>query len=88
MSTICIFAFIPISSDKKLLVIKDSFGNAFIPFLIPHYKNIYIVDPGACDINIKEFVKDNGIEDVLVMNNIFLITKYDFPNLISKLSIE
>lgn len=74
------------NNGKKLLIIKDSFGNALTPFLIPHYQNIYIIDPRACDVNIKNFVQSNGIQDVLVMNNVFSITKYDFPNLISKLS--
>ena len=30
---------------KRLLVIKDSFANCFIPFLTPYYREIVVVDP-------------------------------------------
>jgi hypothetical protein len=33
-----------VKNGKKLLVIKDSFGNAIIPFFLPHYEEIYIID--------------------------------------------
>lgn len=33
------------ASDKTILVIKDSFANSFIPFLVPYYKEIIVVDP-------------------------------------------
>lgn len=40
----------------SLLLIKDSFANSFIPFIAPHYADIYVVDPryyknlrGLCD---------------------------------------
>ncbi|MFQ7536962.1 MAG: hypothetical protein ACLRL6_06160 [Clostridium sp.] len=32
-------------SGKRLLVIKDSYANCFLPFLIPYYKSITVVDP-------------------------------------------
>lgn len=33
------------SSQKRLLVVKDSFANCFIPFLAPYYREIVVVDP-------------------------------------------
>lgn len=72
-------------STKKLLVIKDSFGNAFIPFLLPHYQEIYVVDPRACDINIRNYIKEKGINEILIMNNVFSITNYDFASLLQKM---
>lgn len=27
------------------MIIKESFGNAFAPFLVSHYDDVYIVDP-------------------------------------------
>lgn len=75
-------------NQKKLLVIKDSFGNAFIPFLLPHYQEIYIVDPRASDINVRNFVKDKGIQEVLVLNNVFSVTEYGFPQLIQKMASQ
>ncbi len=59
-----------VKNGKKLMVVKDSFGNALVPFLLPHYEEIYVVDSRFYSIsftgkNIVEFVKDNGINEVL-----------------------
>lgn len=57
-------------NGKKVLVVKDSFGNMLVPFLVPHYEEIYVVDSRFYSINlteknIVEFVKDNQINEVL-----------------------
>lgn len=62
-----------VKNSKKILVIKDSFGNALVPFLLPHYEEIYIVDSrfysiGATGKNILQFIEDNGINEVLFMH--------------------
>lgn len=59
-----------IKNGKKVLVVKDSFGNMLVPFLVPHYEEIYVVDSRFYSINlteknIVEFVKDNQINEVL-----------------------
>lgn len=59
-----------IKNGKKVLVVKDSFGNMLVPFLVPHYEEIYVVDSRFYSINlteknIVEFVKDNRINEVL-----------------------
>ena len=59
-----------INNGKKVLVIKDSFGNMLVPFLVPHYEEIYVVDSrfynmNLTEKNIVEFVKDNGINEVV-----------------------
>ncbi|HCX62760.1 MAG TPA: hypothetical protein DHU59_10020 [Clostridiales bacterium] len=55
-------------TEKKILVIKDSYGNAFIPFLIPHYVDIFIVDPRYYNDNIYELIEENKIDEVLIIN--------------------
>lgn len=55
-------------AEKKILVIKDSYGNAFIPFLIPHYVDIFIVDPRYYNDNIYELIEENKIDEVLIIN--------------------
>lgn len=62
-----------VGNGKRILVVKDSFGNALVPFLLPHYEEIYIVDSrfysiGATGKNILQFIEDNGINEVLFMN--------------------
>lgn len=62
-----------VKNGQRILVIKDSFGNALVPFLLPHYEEIYIVDSrfysiGATGKNILQFIEDNGINEVLFMH--------------------
>ncbi len=62
-----------VKNGKRILVIKDSFGNALVPFLLPHYEEIYIVDSrffsiGAAGKNIIQFIEDNRINEVLFMH--------------------
>lgn len=55
-------------NGKKILVIKDSFGNALVPFLIDNYEEIYVLDPRNIATDLPTFVKAHGIQDVLLIN--------------------
>lgn len=55
-------------NGKKILVIKDSFGNALVPFLVDHYEEIYVLDPRNVETNLAAFVQAHGIQDVLLIN--------------------
>ena len=54
---------------KTCLVIKESFGNAMIPFLVGKYKNVYVIDYRYYKKGIITFAKQNKIDDVLFINN-------------------
>ena len=56
--------------DSSILVLKDSYGNAFVPFLAEHYGNIIVIDPRYCDENIAETYKNYGLTDILFVGNI------------------
>ncbi len=56
--------------DFNVLVLKDSFGNAFIPFLCEHYGNIIVVDTRHSGMNVYEQLKDYGLSDIIFVNNI------------------
>ncbi|MBN2795823.1 MAG: hypothetical protein JXR88_10480 [Clostridia bacterium] len=62
--------------DRNILMIKDSYANAFLPFLSDHYKNIYIIDPRMYEDNVLEFIKDHEIDDVIFFNYA-LINRYN-----------
>ncbi len=55
--------------DKSILVLKDSYGNAFVPYLTEHYGNIIVIDPRHVDMNIYEQFKDYGLTDIVFMVN-------------------
>ncbi|WEK53719.1 MAG: DHHW family protein [Candidatus Cohnella colombiensis] len=64
-----------VGNGKRIVVIKDSYANPFIPFLIPHFEEIYYIDPRSYEGNIVQFVRDKQITDVLFLNSI-IVTSY------------
>lgn len=59
-----------ITEGSNCLVIKESYGNAFVPFLIPHYKNVYVIDPRHYKGTLSEFTENNQIDDIIFIANI------------------
>ena len=57
-------------NGRKIIVFKESYGNAFVPFLVPHYETVYVADIRSFPYNAIDFIRENGITDVLFVNNI------------------
>lgn len=60
------------------IVIKDSYGNAFVPFLIPHYSTIYVIDPRHYTGTLSDFCADKEVEDVIFLVNISCTRNYTY----------
>ncbi len=59
-----------LNDGSSCLVIKESFGNALIPFLVAHYQDVHVIDYRYYKESIVDFAKSNQIQDVLFINNI------------------
>ncbi len=57
--------------NKNCMVLKDSFGNAFVPYLCEHYGHIIVVDPRHVTFNIYELLKDYPLDDIIFASNIY-----------------
>ena len=57
------------NSAKKLLVIKDSYANCFIPFLTSNFRDIVVVDLRYYSDDVNTLIKDYNITDVLMLYN-------------------
>ena len=61
------------------LMLKESYGNAFAPFLTSHYSKIIVVDPrefnrdGKPSLDLTQFAKEQGVNDLLVINYPYMI---------------
>ena len=55
------------TSQKRLLVVKDSFANSFIPFLAPYYREIVVVDPRYYSGTIEDIMDAYRITDALFL---------------------
>lgn len=60
----------PVEQDKNLLIFKDSYANCFIPFLIPYYRNITVIDPRYYYEDVERLISDNNITDILFLYNV------------------
>jgi|GEM_PF-945701 len=75
-------------TDKKILVIKDSYGNAFIPFLLPHYSDVFVADPRYFTENIFDVIKENNIDDVLIINYSTVLQLPAFSKMIGDMGVS
>lgn len=54
-------------STRRLLVVKDSFANSFLPFLAPYFREIVVVDPKYYGGTIDEIMDTYRITDTLIL---------------------
>jgi len=54
-------------NGRTLIVIKDSYANAFIPWAAPHYERIVVIDPRHYKGGISRFLRNSAEADVDVL---------------------
>ena len=74
-----------ISDGSSCLVLKESYGNCFVPFLVDHYQTVYVVDFRYAQQNVLQFIQEKGIKDLIVINNITIIGSSDVAKTIGDL---
>ena len=57
-----------IADGSSIVVIKESYGNAFVPFLVDSYEYVYVIDYRQWNGKLSDFVIEKGIDDVLFLN--------------------
>lgn len=57
------------TNHRRLMIVKDSYGNALPGYLFYSFEDIYVVDFRYFQKNIIQYVRDNGITDILFANN-------------------
>lgn len=73
------------------MVVKESYGNAFIPFLTSHYSKIVVVDPRQFNqsdmpsLDITKFGAEQGVDDLLIINYPFMINNTFYIDLLGRL---
>lgn len=64
-----------VNNERKILVIKDRFGDCFIPFLVQHYSEIAVVSPENLECSLGELIDVNGYEQTLFIFGIDSISE-------------
>lgn len=73
------------------LVLKESYGNAFVPFLTSHYSKIIVIDPrefnrdGMPSLDLVAFAREQGVDDVIVINYPFMINSAVYVKWLNRL---
>ncbi len=57
-------------NGRHLMILKDSFGNALPGYLFYSFEEIHVIDCRYFNKNMKKYVKDNNITDIVFANNI------------------
>lgn len=54
-------------THRRALVVKNSFGNAFTPFLVPHYQVLVVVDYRYTVRSVAELVRQYRVDDIILV---------------------
>lgn len=58
-------------NGRRLIILKDSFGNAIPGYLFYSFEEVHVIDGRYFTKNMKAYVQENKITDILFANNIF-----------------
>ena len=68
------------------IVVKESFGNCFIPFLVNHYSKVYVIDYRHYTAGtVTQLAQQVGADDVLCLNNISMTRNEGLVNQFSNI---
>ena len=59
-----------LNTDKKLLMVKDSFSHTLVPYLINHYSEIVLIDFRYYNMGISNLMETENFDDVIVVYNL------------------
>lgn len=58
-------------NHRRVMILKDSFGNCIPGYLFYSFEEVHVVDFRYFTKNMRQYVRDNRITDILFCNNIF-----------------
>ena len=64
-----------ITDGSAIVLVKESYGNCFVPWLVDHYQDVYVVDYRYYKDNLLDFIKEHNVRDVLFLNNEAAVSK-------------
>jgi hypothetical protein len=80
-----------VKNGKSIIVVKESFANAFVPFLTSHYEHIWVADPRKLNgkdkpsFNMADFTARHNIGQVLYLNYPFMTVSNGYCGFLEKM---
>jgi len=62
-----------VGNGRKLLIFKDSYGNALAPYVLSSFEEVYIADYREFKLNALDFIEEHGITDVCFAMSAFAV---------------
>ena len=69
-----------LNNGKKIAVVKESYGNAFSPFLTANYEEVHVVDMRYFKGNLSSYLEENDIDEVIFVNNVMQANNPDMSD--------
>ena len=57
-------------NGRTLMIFKESYGNAFVPYMIDYYEQIVVVDIRESSKSVEALIEQYGVTDALIINNV------------------
>lgn len=77
-----------VKNDRHLLIVKDSYGNALVPFLTDSFETIHVVDYRYFELNVIDFAQEQGITDLLIGTGLWGATNVNRIDEINHLTLQ
>ena len=58
------------TDGSTIIVVKESFGNALVPFLVDSYEYVYVIDYRYFSGDLCDFALEKNADDILFINNV------------------
>ena len=62
-----------VTDGSVCVIVKESYGNALLPYLVDHYSTVYEIDYRYWEGNLIEFALAQGADDLIFANNLSMI---------------
>jgi tetratricopeptide (TPR) repeat protein len=76
----------PTLSEETLMVVKDSYGNALIPYFVNHFKRIIIVDPRYNQRTVSDLVAEYQVSRLMFVNSGQALASESYVDLLENLN--
>lgn len=80
-----------VTDGPVCLLLKESYGNAFAPWLTSHYSKIIVVDPrefnrdGKPSLDLVSFAKEQGVNDCIILNYPMMLSSDSYISWLNRL---
>ncbi|MBD7969364.1 DHHW family protein [Paenibacillus gallinarum] len=65
------------NKDRSIIVFKDSYANAMVPFLAQHYSTIHMIDMRYFRMDVDEYLEEHHFDDMLLLYSVATIAQED-----------